>query len=139
MSEELVCITCPLGCRLSITRRPEGPLGQGTLAVGGNRCPRGVKYAEEELLAPKRMVSATARIVNPARDATGPRSGGLGEISRLPVRSTGAYAKESVPELLAAIYALNVSLPVRRGDVLIRDFKGSGIDVIATRTITESA
>jgi len=125
MSEELVCITCPMGCRLGITRHAEG-----SLAVSGNRCPRGVKYAEEELLAPRRMVSATARI------AAGQNPGGLGAIARIPVRSSAAFAKERVPELLAAIYALNVSLPVRRGDVLIRDFKGSGIDVIATRTIS---
>jgi CxxC motif-containing protein len=57
MSEELICITCPLGCHLSIDRGPGD-----ALAISGNRCPRGVKYAEEELLAPKRVVSATARI-----------------------------------------------------------------------------
>ncbi len=128
MSEGLVCITCPLGCHLDITRQ-EG----GGIAVSGNRCPRGVKYAEEELLAPKRMVSATARI-NPAR-----LSGSLGSIARLPVRSTAAFAKENVMVLLDAIYALNVELPVRRGDVLIRDFQGSGVNVIATRTILATA
>ena len=55
MSEELICITCPLGCHLSVDRQPDGGL-----AVTGNRCPRGVKYANEELLAPRRVVSATA-------------------------------------------------------------------------------
>ncbi len=124
MSEELICITCPLGCRLDIIR-----VGESGLTVSGNRCPRGVKYAQEELLAPKRMVSATARI------NMGHLTGGLGSIARLPVRSTAAFAKEGVQNMLDAIYCLNVELPVHRGDVLIRDFKGSGIDVIATRTI----
>lgn len=124
MSEELICITCPMGCHLSIDRE-----SGGNLAVTGNRCPRGVKYAFEELLAPKRMVSATASV------AGGGSRHGLGDIARLPVRSTAAYPKQEVPELLAAIYALDVELPVARGDVLIHDFKGSGVDVIATRTL----
>jgi len=138
MSEELVCITCPLGCRLEITRLQESGIQQEALSVSGNRCPRGVKYAQEELLAPKRMVSATARIAGAAGIEAGGLSASLGSIARLPVRSTAAYAKEGVPELLEAIYRLNVTLPVRRGDVLIRDYKGSGIDVIATRTILAS-
>lgn len=125
MSEELICITCPMGCHLSIDKQEDG-----TLAVTGNRCPRGVKYANEELLAPKRVVSATASIVLADESAHA-----IGEISRLPVRSTGAYPKADVPELLEAIYKLRVSLPVKRGDVLIHDFKGSGVDVIATRSL----
>jgi len=108
-----------LGCHLTIDRHDDA-----SLSVTGNRCPRGVKYANEELLAPRRVVSATAAV-----------SGG--EVARLPVRSTGAYPKQDVPELLEAIYGLRVSPPVRRGDVLIQDFKGSGIDVIATRTLKE--
>ena len=121
MSEELICITCPLGCHLSIDRSPDD-----TLAVSGNRCPRGVKYAEEELLAPKRVVSATARIAGTGMAST---------ISRVPVRTTGPYPKDGVPEALKAIYALSVKLPVQRGQILIRDLGGHGVDVIATRSL----
>jgi CxxC motif-containing protein len=129
MSEELICITCPLGCHLSVDRQPGGEL-----AVSGNRCPRGVKYANEELLAPKRVVSATAALVGRGAACAEGRHG-LCDVARLPVRSTAAYPKQGVPELLAAIYGLKVAPPVARGDVLIKDFKGSGVDVIATRTV----
>jgi CxxC motif-containing protein len=105
----------------------------GSLTVTGNRCPRGVKYANEELLAPKRVVSATAALSGGAACAENRQ--GLCDIARLPVRSTAAYPKQGVLELLDAIYALRVELPVKRGDVLIRDFKGSGVDVIATRSL----
>jgi CxxC motif-containing protein len=124
MSEELICITCPLGCHLSIDRGP-GDI----LAVSGNRCSRGVKYAEEELLAPKRVISATARIVGAILN---------GSISRLPVRTSGPYPKDGVPEALKAIYALSVKLPVRRGQVLIKDLGGQGVDVIATRSLADT-
>jgi len=130
MSEELICITCPLGCHLSVDRQPDG-----ALAVTGNRCPRGVKYATEELLAPRRVVSATAALAGAAACAENRH---LCDVARLPVRSTAAYPKPGVPELLEAIYALRVELPVSRGDVLIKDFKGSGVDVIATRSLKQS-
>jgi CxxC motif-containing protein len=123
MSEELICITCPLGCHLTIDRGPEE-----TLAVSGNRCPRGVRYAEEELLAPKRVVSATARIDGATI---------AGSISRVPVRTTGPYPKDGVPEALAVIYALSVKLPVRRGQVLVTNLGGQGVDVIATRSLAD--
>lgn len=124
MSEELICITCPLGCHLTVERNTDN-----SLSVSGNRCPRGVKYANEELLAPKRVVSATAALIG------GAELHELGAVARLPVRSTAPYPKQDVPALLAAIYALRIALPVHRGDILIRDFKGSGVDVIATRTL----
>lgn len=124
MSEELICITCPLGCHLSIDR------GSGnTLAVSGNRCPRGVRYAEEELLDPKRVVSATARIAGVTM---------AGSIARLPVRTTGPYPKAGVPDALKAIYALSVKLPVKRGQILIQDLGGQGVDVIATRSLANT-
>ncbi len=115
MERELVCITCPMGCRLSIERRDDGGL-----SVSGNKCPRGAAYAEAELLDPRRVVSATCRLSEPDRP-------------RLPVRTTAPFPRERIPELLAAIYAASVNLPVRRGDVVLRDALGTGIDVIATK------
>lgn len=122
MSQELICITCPLGCHLTIDRSPGD-----SLAVSGNRCPRGVRYAEEELLAPRRVISATARIEGTAM---------AGSMSRLPVRTTGPYPKDGVSDALKAIYSLSVILPVKRGQVLIKDLGGQGVDVIATRSLT---
>ena len=54
MTDKLICITCPLGCRLEAERGADGEL-----LVSGNHCPRGARYAREELLAPKRVVTAT--------------------------------------------------------------------------------
>jgi CxxC motif-containing protein len=129
VSEELICITCPIGCHLSVDR-----LDDGNLSVTGNRCARGVKYATEELLAPRRVVSATVALAGSAAEKTA-RLRGLGTVSRLPVRTSAGFPRNGVPELLKAIYALDVGLPVRRGDVLIADYQGSGVDVIATRSL----
>ncbi len=129
VSEELICITCPLGCHLSIDRQTDG-----SLAVTGNRCARGVKYATEELLSPKRVVSATVALAGGPDERTA-RLSDLASVSRLPVRTSAPFPKNGVPDLLEAMYALKISLPVHRGDVLIADFRGSGVDVIATRTM----
>ena len=134
MSEELICITCPLGCHLTIERRPDNTLG-----VSGNRCARGVRYACEELLSPKRMVTATVRICRPFQaEAAACGETGLGSVARLPVRTSQAYPKEAqqLEEGLSAdIYRLEVTVPVKRGTVLLADYKGSGIDIIAARSL----
>jgi CxxC motif-containing protein len=124
VSRELTCITCPMGCRLKADTSPEG----GDLTVSGNRCPRGAAYAREELLAPKRTVTATIR-------ARAPAGGGSEGARRIPCRTSSPFPKERVAELLASIYALDAPLPVARGQVLIRDALGLGVDVVATRTL----
>jgi CxxC motif-containing protein len=40
-------------------------------------------------------------------------------------------------ELLEDIYSLKPSLPVKAGDRLITDWKGSGIDVVAVRSLPD--
>ena len=122
MSEELTCITCPIGCSLLA----EGGEGE-ELRVSGNRCPRGAAYAREELLSPRRTVTATCRALG-----AGPAS----VSRRIPCRTAEPFPKDRVDELLQAIYALNVSLPVERGRILIQDALGLGIDVVATRTLS---
>jgi len=119
VSQELTCITCPMGCRLTVERSPSGEL-----SVSGNRCPRGAAYAREELLAPKRTVTATCRA-----------KGGEEGIRRVPCKTSAPFPKERVGELLAAIYGLEVALPVERGRVVMADALGLGIDVVATRTL----
>jgi len=122
MAEELTCITCPMGCRLEVERLPGGEL-----SVRGNRCPRGAAYVREELLAPKRTVTATARA------SAGP--GAASAARRVPCKTASPFPRERVDELLRAIYALEVPLPVSRGDVLIEDALGLGVDVVATRSL----
>ena len=142
MSQELVCITCPMGCHLTVES-----LAGGEIQVSGNRCPRGAVYAREETLAPKRVVTATCGLGRPCAgaacagaigaDAAGlaPGHESLSAPRRVPCRTTAAFPKESIDALLEALYALEVALPVKRGDVILPNALGTGIDVIATRSI----
>ncbi len=53
----LVCINCPKGCILEATRSPDGKV-----SVTGHACPRGEKYATDELIDPRRMVTGLVRV-----------------------------------------------------------------------------
>ena len=52
MSREMICINCPMGCRLTVD-----DADKANITVTGNTCPRGVTYAVNEVTAPKRMVT----------------------------------------------------------------------------------
>ena len=118
----LTCIVCPIGCSLEADEDPGG-----IVSVTGNRCPRGEVYAQEELRSPKRTVTATCQIDREAAS-----------VRRIPVKTAVPCPREKIPALLDDIYKLKVSPPVKAGDVLIKDWKGEGINVVATRTITIS-
>jgi len=121
MKHEMICISCPMGCHLKIER-----ISDSEIAVTGNRCIRGEQYAKEEILSPRRMVTATCR-VKTTESLFRPR--------RVPVRTTKAFPREKIAVLLAIIYGLEVELPAERGQVLVADALGTGIDVVVTRTM----
>jgi CxxC motif-containing protein len=112
---ELVCIACPIGCRMSVAAQPDGEV-----TVTGNRCPRGDVYGREEVSAPRRMVTAAVATGFPA-------------FPFAPVRTDRPLARAMVTPLLERLYSCTISLPIRQGDVLIEDFHG--VRVLITRTL----
>ena len=128
-----------MGCHLSIER-----LSENDIAVTGNRCARGEQYAREEMLSPRRVVTATCKIapssiaaasVAPTAALLDAVAADLSRPRRVPLRTKAAFPRERIPELLKLIYGLELRLPVRRGQVAIADALGTGIDVIVTRAM----
>ncbi|MCL1955140.1 MAG: DUF1667 domain-containing protein [Brevinematales bacterium] len=123
---KLTCIVCPIGCSLEVEENASvQDIESGNLSVTGNRCPRGAVYALEEIRAPKRVVTATCKIEGEAEHS----------VRRVPVKTVSPCPREKISTLLDDIYKLNITLPVKTGDILISDWKGEGIDVAVTRTI----
>lgn len=115
--KHLICIHCPLGCAL--TAQVEG----GTVrAVAGNTCPRGADYARQELTAPVRTVTTTV-----------PVEGGV--LAAVPVKTAGAIPKARMFDCVRALRAVRLTAPVRLGQVVLRDAAGTGVDVVAARTV----
>jgi CxxC motif-containing protein len=116
MIDRLTCILCPIGCELDV--EAEG----GEFRVRGNQCERGLDFASEEILRPRRNLATSV-----------PLAGTTDRM--LSVRLSESVPRESLIPILAEIARLRPSPPVRRGDVLIVNVCGSGADVIATRTL----
>jgi len=113
---ELVCIACPIGCRMTVS------IGSAPdqIAVAGNRCARGEAYGREEVLAPRRILTAVVPTDSPSFPCA-------------PVRTDRAISRELMRTLLSDLYRRRVELPVHLGQVLIEDFDGAR--VIFTRTL----
>lgn len=116
-SDQVICITCPKGCTLEVSRE-----GTTILNVTGG-CKRGHEYVRSEVSDPRRMVATTVRI----RGGTHPL---------LPVATSAAFPKPRIPELLAEIRKVEISVPVKMGDVVLQDLLGTGIDLIASRDMS---
>lgn len=110
MKKSLICINCPRGCHLEISDE------NGSWNVSGNQCPRGVQYAIQEATDPRRMVTAAVPAI-PGKPCAA-------------VRTSAPLPVAMIPELLNTLYKMQLSEPAKRGDVLLANWKESGIDVI---------
>jgi CxxC motif-containing protein len=113
---KLTCICCPLGCELNIDKN------NNELLVTGNKCPRGKKYASEEITIPKRIVTSTVKIV-------------AGIYPVLPVKTTAPITKEKIFTIMQILANVEVIAPIHNGEIIIKNIAATGIDVIATRTM----
>jgi CxxC motif-containing protein len=116
LSDRLTCVLCPVGCELEVAGSKDSP------EVRGNQCEKGVDFAIEEVLNPKRNLATSVPLRN--RPAI-----------MVSVRLSARVPRELVFPILAEIAGLRPDPPVRRGQVLIPDVLGSGADVIVTRTV----
>lgn len=113
----LICITCPIGCHLEVTKTSES----GWL-VEGNECKRGQIYAKKELTAPTRILTSTVKVEGSANRL-------------LPVKTKGAIPKEKILEAMEVINKTTVKTPVMTGDVVVKNILDEGIDVVATKSL----
>ncbi|MGI6151019.1 MAG: DUF1667 domain-containing protein [Christensenellales bacterium] len=115
---EYTCIVCPNSCLITVEEGQEG------LMITGHKCKRGVAFATAEHTAPTRMLTSTVKL-------TGAR------IRRLPVMTTGEVPKAKLFECQKALFSVSVRSPVKCGEIVVKDLCGTGIDVVATRSISE--
>ena len=115
--DRLTCVLCPVGCELEVRRD-----GSTEVEVSGNQCDKGIPFAVEEVLHPKRNLATSVPVQGT-------------EATMVSVRLSGPVPREMIFPILAEIARLRPEVPVRRGQVLIADVLGSGVDVIATRTV----
>jgi CxxC motif-containing protein len=120
MTDRLTCILCPVGCELEVERAGDG------LEVRGSQCEKGIGFAEDEVLHPIRNLATSVPLLGTASQMVS-------------VRLSGPVPRDMIFPILAKIAGLRPERPVRRGQVLIPNVLGTGVDVIATRTVKGNA
>ena len=117
MEQTITCINCPVGCRMSVSLSENGEF----LSVTGNTCPRGASYARQECTAPERMITAVIMV--------------RGSRTPLSVKTSRPVPKALIRDVMNELGSVQVSLPVRSGQVILPDVLGTGSDIIATRSL----
>jgi CxxC motif-containing protein len=112
---EMICINCPLGCSLSVERDGDN------FKVSGNTCPRGEKYAVNELTHPVRTLTTTVAVAN--------REGAY-----LPVKTAKPISKGKLFEAMAIVNSTKAVAPIKIGDVIIENMLGEA-DLVAASDV----
>ncbi len=113
---EITCINCPVGCRLTV----ELENGQ-VVSVTGNTCPRGVTYARQECVDPLRMVTAVVPVE--------------GSAAPLSVKTRTPIPKKEIKNCMKKLADAKLTAPIKAGDVVMANICGTGVDVIATKSV----
>lgn len=116
MEKELICINCPMGCRLAVTVESEQ-----VISVTGNICPRGEEFARQEAVEPLRVLTSLMRME--------------GRETPFSVKTSGPIPKRLLFRCVQEIFSHKTSLPVHVGDVIISNVCGTGQDILATQEI----
>ena len=111
----LICITCPEGCHLTVDE-------ENDYKVTGNGCPRGAEYGRNELLHPVRVITSTVRIDGAA-------------VARLPVKTDRPLPKEKMFDCMQLINGLSAKSPVKVGQVLASNILGTDVNIVATKSL----
>lgn len=117
---ELTCIGCPLGCTVTVTMEGEN-IGE----ITGNTCRRGADYARKELTDPRRIVTTTVRVRG-------------GELAAAPVKTLSDIPKGLIMDCIRVLKETELTAPVYRGDLVVKDICGSGTDVVVTGDVEEA-
>jgi CxxC motif-containing protein len=115
---EMICIVCPMSCRLVIDVDTAGAV----LSVAGNSCNRGDIYARKELTNPTRMLTSTVKISGAIYD-------------RLPVITSSDIPKGMMFEVMKALANVEVVAPVKVNDIILENVCDLGINIIASRSM----
>lgn len=120
------CTTCPSECLLTveIEREPDGSVAP-VRSVTGNSCPRGDKFAHQELTCPVRVLTTTVAV-----------SGG--DEALLPVRTAEAIPLALHAQAMALIRGIVVEAPIRMGDVILPNLLDTNIDLVASMDINRA-
>lgn len=114
--KELVCIVCPRGCTMCIEEK------DGVFLISGNSCKRGEAFAKSEMTNPMRTICTTVATA-------------FSDSPVIPVRVSSDIPKDRIFDVMKEINSVILSERIGRGDKVIENVLGLGVDVIATSDV----
>ena len=118
MTKKITCIECPKGCSLSIDIE-----NCRVIKVSGNQCPKGEKYAHQEIENPMRVLTSSVL------------AEGL-SLKMVPVRTDKPIPKSRIMEAMDEVKRVRIKEPVTAGSVIVNNFMNLGVNLIATRSVS---
>ena len=117
------CTTCPSESLLTKQQESHAnPPEEEMRSQTGNNCPRGDKFAHQELTCPMRVLTTTVAV-----------SGG--DEALLPVRTAEAIPLALHAQAMALIRGVVVDAPNRMGDIVLENLLNTNINLIASMDI----
>jgi CxxC motif-containing protein len=117
IEQEITCIVCPIGCKI-LVRATEDQFE----LLDGNKCKKGIEYARNEALDPKRMLTSSVLVKN-------------GDWPLVSVKSSKPVPKPKILAVLKEIKKAKVDAPVKSGQLIIKNVADTKIDIVATKSI----
>ena len=114
---EVTCINCPVGCRMTVEMKDHE-----VVSVTGNTCKRGEIYARQECVNPMRMVTAVVPVAGSGMPVS--------------VKTRTPIPKALIGECMKVLASLSLQAPIEAGQVICPDVCHTGVDVIATKSVT---
>lgn len=116
-NKTFTCVSCPVGCLLEVSFTESGDVD----TVTGNTCNRGIEYAKQEAVDPKRNISAVVMVE--------------GVLEPLSVKTAEPVSKDKIFDVMEEIRTLHLAAPITAGQTLIENAANTGVAIIATKTI----
>ena len=114
--KHFTCIVCPKSCKLTVRETENG------IEVEGYTCKRGLEHGKREYTDPVRMLTTTVKTQN-------------SRVHRLAVISESEIQKNKIDQCLEELYKVTVTAPVKAGDVIAENICGTGVNIVASRTL----
>ncbi len=118
--KKITCIVCPISCKIRFKTD-----GTHFEIIDGNKCIKGIDYARNEALDPRRMLTSLALVKN-------------GKWPLVSVKSSKPVPKNKVFSILEEIRKTIVNAPINSGQIIIKNVANTGINILATKSIEES-
>jgi CxxC motif-containing protein len=117
--KKMRCIVCPEGCPMHAEYEAAS---KKIISLEGYKCKRGIKFAEDEITNPLRLLTTTISIDSKIAQ-------------RLPVRSNISAPKDKIAAMIEAVKQIRAKAPVKMGEIIASDMLGTGVDILSSTTV----